>query len=48
MTFKFLERCLEINHNSEQKQDCLVILKLFIAMVENLQGRIDEYVSFII
>ena len=47
LTCKFLERCLQINGNSQAKQDGLVVMKLFIAMLENLQGRIDDYLPFI-
>jgi len=48
LTFKFLERCLELNRNSETKQDALVIMKLFIAIVETLRGRIDDFIAFVV
>lgn len=48
MTSKFIERCLQINRNSKNKQDGIVIMKLLIAILENLQGRVDDALPFII
>lgn len=48
LTFKFIERALEINARTEDKLDALVILKILIAMLENLQGRIDEAIQFVV
>lgn len=48
MTFNFLDRCMQISRNSESKEDVIIITKIFIAMIENLQGRIDEAITFII
>lgn len=48
MTFKFIERCFQINRNSQHKQDAIVITKIIIALLENLQGRIDDALPFII
>ncbi len=48
MTFNFLERCLNITRNSDSKEDVIIITKIFIAMIENLQGRIDQALTFII
>ena len=48
MTFKFIERALQINRNSKNKQDVIVVMKIIIAMVENLQGKIDEAMAYIV
>jgi hypothetical protein len=48
MTFRFVERSLEINRNSTSKLDGVVVMKVLIAMIENLKGRIDEAILYII
>lgn len=41
-TFRFIERSLKINATSEHMLDGVVIMKVLMAMLENLKGRIDE------
>lgn len=48
MTFKFLNRALSINRNSKHRLDGIVIMKLIIAMLENLQGKIDEALPMLV
>lgn len=48
MTFKFIERALFINSTSEHMLDGIVVMKTMIAMLENLQGRIDEALPYIV
>lgn len=48
MTFKFIERCIQIYRNSNNKQDAIVIMKIFIAIIDNLQGRVDDALPFIL
>lgn len=45
LTLKFIERCLQLSRSS--KHDAVVIFKLIIAMLENLQGRIDDCLPFL-
>ena len=48
MTFNFIERILHINRNSTSKDDGIAAMKIIIAMLENLQGRIDEALPYIL
>lgn len=48
MTFKFIEKVLEIVGKSKDKIDGIVIMKIMIAMLENLQGKIDEALPYIL
>lgn len=49
MTFKFVERSLKINATSEHMLDGVVVMKVLIAMLENLSGgRIDEALPYIL
>lgn len=48
LTFKFVEKALAINRDSGDKVDGIVIMKILIAMLENLQGKIDEAIPYII
>ena len=49
MTFKFVERALHINQSSEHMLDGVVVMKVLIAMLENIGGgRIDEAVPYIL
>lgn len=48
LTFKFLERALAINRNSPAKLDGIVLMKVLIAMIENLKGMIDEALPFVL
>ena len=41
LTFKFIQRILVINQNSVHKQDGVTILRVAIALLENLPGQID-------
>ena len=41
LTFKFIQRILVINQNSVHKQDGVTILRVVIALLENLPGQID-------
>ena len=43
-----MERALHINRNSQSKIDGIVIMKVLIAMLENLKGRIDEAIPYIL
>lgn len=47
MTFNFIERALAINRNSIHKVDGIVVMKVIIAMLENLQGRIDDALGYL-
>ena len=47
-TFKWAERALNINRQSTHKLDGIVVLKVLIAMLENLKGKIDEALPYII
>ena len=48
MTFRFVERALKISATTEHNLDGIVIMKVLIAMIENLQGRIDEALPYIV
>lgn len=48
LTFKFVERALRINATSEHMLDGIVVMKVLIAMLENLQGRIDEALPYVL
>ena len=48
LTFKFIECALKINRNSLHKLDGIVVMKVLIAMLENLKGRIDEALPYIL
>ena len=41
-TFRFIDRSLKINATSEHMLDGVVIMKVLMAMLENLKGLIDE------
>ena len=41
LAFKFVQRILVINSNSTHKQDGVTILRVLIAILENLPGQID-------
>ena len=43
-----IQRILDINNNSRHKQDGIVALKIIIAMLENLQNKIDDALPHII
>ncbi len=47
-TFRFVERGLKINESSEHQLDGVVLMKVLIAMLENLPGRIDQAVPYIL
>lgn len=47
-TFNCIERALYVNGNSVHKLDGIVIMKIIIAMLENLQNRIDEAMPYIL
>jgi hypothetical protein len=49
MTFKFIQHALRINASSDHMLDGVVVMKVMIAMLENLGGgRINEAVPIII
>jgi hypothetical protein len=48
LTFAFVEKILKINTESPDMLDGVVVMKILIAMVENLRGRIDEAIPYII
>ena len=48
MTFGFIMRALKINETSEHMLDGVVVMKVLIAMLENLKGRIDEALQYIL
>jgi hypothetical protein len=49
MTFKFIEHALKINSNSEHMLDGVVVMKVLIAMLENLgNGMINEALPYIL
>lgn len=48
MTFRFVEKCLQMNSDSPDQIDGIVIMKILIAILENLQGRVDEALPYII
>lgn len=48
MTFTFIEKVLESNAKSQDKVDGIVIMKIIIAMIENLQSKIDEAILYIL
>lgn len=48
LTFNFLRKTLEINARQDHGLDALVVFKVLIAMLENLQGRINEAIQFIV
>ena len=48
MTFNFINRVIAINKNSKHKLDGIVVMKVLIAMLENLKGRIDEALPLIV
>jgi len=41
---KLVHRVLQINRNSKHKLDGVAVLKIIIAMIENLPGRIDALI----
>ena len=47
LAFKFVEKALKINRNSMHKLDGIVVMKVLIAILENLKGRVDEAVLYI-
>ncbi len=49
MTFRYIERALFINSSSEHMLDGVVVLKVLIAMLENLgEGRLNEALPLIV
>jgi hypothetical protein len=48
LTFNFVEKVLKINVESPDKLDGIVAMKILIAMIENLRGKIDEAIPYII
>jgi hypothetical protein len=49
LTFRFIERALKINASSEHMLDGIVIMKVLIAMLENLgNGRMNEALPLIV
>jgi len=49
MTFKFIEHALRINSTSEHMLDGVVVMKVLIAMLENLgHGLINEALPLIL
>lgn len=49
MTFKFIEHALKINSTSEHMLDGVVVMKVVIAMLENLgNGMINEALPYIL
>ena len=47
-TFLFIKRCLEVNRNGEHYLDGIAIMGLIIALLENMQGKIDEHIGHIL
>ena len=47
-TFRFIERALKINSTSEHMLDGVVIMKVLMAMLENLKGQIDEAIPHVL
>lgn len=47
-TFKFVERGLKINESSEHQLDGVVLMKVLIALLENLPARIDEALPYLL
>lgn len=43
MAMRFIQRVLIINSNSSEKIDGIVAMKVVIALLENMQGQIDQY-----
>jgi hypothetical protein len=48
LTFNFINRVLAINKNSDHKLDGIVAMKILIAMLENLSGKIDQALPVIL
>jgi hypothetical protein len=49
MTFKFIQHALKINANSDHMLDGVVVMKVLIAMLENLgNGMINEALPYIL
>lgn len=48
MTFNFIEKTLQMNKESPDQLDGIVIMKIVIAMLENLKGKIDEALPYIL
>jgi hypothetical protein len=48
LTFNFIQRSLYINSNSSHKVDGITVMKVIIAMLENLKDKIDEALPIII
>ncbi|CDW76775.1 UNKNOWN [Stylonychia lemnae] len=48
ITFQFVEKTLKMNKESPDQLDGIVIMKVLIAMLENLKGRIDEALQYIL
>jgi hypothetical protein len=48
MTFNFIEKVLKVNADSPDKLDGVIAMKVLLAMVENLRGKIDEAIPYII
>ena len=49
ITFKFIEHALKINSSSEHMLDGVVVMKVVIAMLENLgNGMINEALPYIL
>ena len=49
LTFRFIEKALEINKTSEHMLDGIVVMKVLMAMLENLgNGRINEALPLIV
>lgn len=42
LTYQFINRCLNVNRNSEDGQDGIGIMNFMIALLENMQGLIDN------
>mmetsp|Transcript_38754 Transcript_38754/g.28087 ORF Transcript_38754/g.28087 Transcript_38754/m.28087 type:complete len:86 (+) Transcript_38754:2363-2620(+) len=43
MVTRFLTRVLYINSNSSEKTDGIVAMKVVIALLENMDGQLDQY-----
>lgn len=49
LTFRYVEKSLKINATSEHMLDGIVVLKVLIAMLENIgEGRINDALPYIV
>jgi hypothetical protein len=42
LTYHFLQRCLKVNRNGSSYLDGIAIMGLIVAILENMQGRLDQ------